>query len=258
MVMPNQEAAEGAGTEGGRRPSVVPAPSAANPEISDRPRRRTFTAPKKLRILKEVDEAAGTGEIGAILRRHGLYSSALCEWRRQREAGTLGGLTPVNADQNQPKPIRCQPNLHPPTAKMRSFAGASTAPRRSSNSKKNLPTCWGWNCRRSRHTSSPPTQPDRGTGLQAAGFGRDFGELCGTRHLARQPATQHTAPIARAQPRESPHEPAAHIAGRAAADRARSAPFCAFCRSRAGGNLCDVARRRHLSLLDQHDVSHSY
>ena len=71
----------------------MPAPIAANPEISDRPRRRTFTAPEKLRILKEADQAAGTGEIGAILRRHGLYSSALGEWRRQREAGTLGGLT---------------------------------------------------------------------------------------------------------------------------------------------------------------------
>jgi transposase-like protein len=104
--MPNQAAAEGAGTEGGRRPSVVPEPSAANPEISDRPRRRTFTAPKKLRILKEVDQAAGTGEIGAILRRHGLYSSALCEWRRQREAGTLGGLTPVKRG---PKPAGSNP-----------------------------------------------------------------------------------------------------------------------------------------------------
>ena len=66
-------------------------PSQPTPEISDRPRRRTFTAPEKLRILKEADQAAGTGEIGAILRRHGLYSSALGEWRRQREAGTLGG-----------------------------------------------------------------------------------------------------------------------------------------------------------------------
>ena len=94
MVMPNQavetQGAMGAGREGGRRPTVVPAPIAANPEISDRPRRRTFTAPEKLRILKEADQAAGTGEIGAILRRHGLYSSALGEWRRQREAGTLG------------------------------------------------------------------------------------------------------------------------------------------------------------------------
>ncbi len=45
--------------------------------------------------------AAGSGEIGAILRCHGLYSSALCEWRRQREAGTLGGLTLVKRG---PKP----------------------------------------------------------------------------------------------------------------------------------------------------------
>jgi len=73
----------------------VPAPTATNPEISDRPSRRTFTAPDKLRILKEADQAAGTGQIGAILRRHGLYSSALSEWRRQRDAGTLGALMPA-------------------------------------------------------------------------------------------------------------------------------------------------------------------
>src|SRR3984957_130690 len=97
--MPNQslgtQTAANVDTEGGRRPTVVPAPTATNPEIADRPSRRTFTAPEKLRILKEADQAAGTGEIGAILRRHGLYSSALGEWRRQREAGTLGGLTPA-------------------------------------------------------------------------------------------------------------------------------------------------------------------
>jgi transposase len=80
----------------------VPA-STANPEMSGRPGRRTFTAPENLRILKETDQAAGTGEIGAILRRHGLYSSALSEWRRQRDAGTLGALTPA----------RRGPKLHP-------------------------------------------------------------------------------------------------------------------------------------------------
>ena len=95
MVMPNQDAAVGVGTEGGRRPTVVPAPTAADPEISDRPRRRTFTAAEKLAILKEADLAAGNGAVGALLRRHGLYSSALSEWRRQREAGTLGALTPA-------------------------------------------------------------------------------------------------------------------------------------------------------------------
>ena len=99
MVMPNKVAetktAAGAGTEGGRRPTVVPAPAAVNPELSDRPKRRTFTAGEKLRILEETDRAAGTGEIGAILRREGLYSTTLTDWRRQRAAGTLGALTPA-------------------------------------------------------------------------------------------------------------------------------------------------------------------
>jgi transposase len=56
--------------------------STANPEISVRPSRRRFTAPEKLRILKEADQAASIGEIGAILHRHGLYWSALGKWRR--------------------------------------------------------------------------------------------------------------------------------------------------------------------------------
>ena len=88
-------AAAGAGTEEGRRPTVVPAPAAANPELSNRPKRRTFTAGEKLRILEETDRAAGTGDIGAILRREGLYSTTLTDWRRQRAAGTLGALTPA-------------------------------------------------------------------------------------------------------------------------------------------------------------------
>jgi transposase len=75
---------------------MVSAPAAASPELLDRPRRRTFTAQDKLRILGEVDRAAGTaGAIGAIVRREGLYSSALTDWRRQREAGAYGALSPV-------------------------------------------------------------------------------------------------------------------------------------------------------------------
>jgi transposase len=95
VVMPNQAAAVGAGTTVGLRPPSVSTPTAANPEISDRPRRRTFSAAEKVRILREADQAAGTGAIGALLRRHGLYSSALSEWRRQRDAGTLGALMPA-------------------------------------------------------------------------------------------------------------------------------------------------------------------
>ena len=99
MVMPNKVVepliAAGASTEAGRRPAVVEAPAAANPELSDRPKRRTFSAKEKLRILAEADRAAETGDIGALLRREGLYSSALTDWRRQRDAGAFEALSPA-------------------------------------------------------------------------------------------------------------------------------------------------------------------
>jgi transposase len=58
---------------------------------ADRPKRRTFTAEYKLKVLAEYD-AAEPGEKGALLRREGLYSSHLVEWRRARDAGGLDGL----------------------------------------------------------------------------------------------------------------------------------------------------------------------
>jgi len=98
MVMPlhtyEKTLARGAETEGGRRPTVVSAPLAASPELPDRPRRRTFTASDKLRILRQVDEAE-PGGIGAILRREGLYSSLLTDWRRQRDAGAYEALKAI-------------------------------------------------------------------------------------------------------------------------------------------------------------------
>src|SRR4051812_44424123 len=59
---------------------------------AERPRRRTFTAEYKQKILAEYD-AAEPGQKGALLRREGLYSSHLVEWRRARDAGVLDGLT---------------------------------------------------------------------------------------------------------------------------------------------------------------------
>src|ERR671910_874560 len=95
--MPNKvveaKVAAGAGTQEGGRPTVVPAPAATHPELSDRPNRRTFTAGEKLRILAETDHAADTGGISAILRREGLYS--LTDWRRQRDAGAFEALKPL-------------------------------------------------------------------------------------------------------------------------------------------------------------------
>jgi transposase len=83
------------GTEESRRPTVVPAPAAVDPELSKRPQRRRFTGPEKLRILAEIDRASQTGGIGSILRREGLYWSTLSRWREQRDAGVMKGLTPT-------------------------------------------------------------------------------------------------------------------------------------------------------------------
>jgi transposase len=59
---------------------MVSAPAAASPELLDRPRRRTFTAQDKLRILGEVDRAAGSpGAIGAIMRRERSVSAKIHE-----------------------------------------------------------------------------------------------------------------------------------------------------------------------------------
>ena len=65
-----------------------------DPEVSTKAKRRTFTAAYKRRILEEADGCTEPGELGALLRREGLYSSNLTTWRRQREAGGLAGLTP--------------------------------------------------------------------------------------------------------------------------------------------------------------------
>ena len=100
MLDPEIHAGAGAASSEGRRPAVVAAPAPASPEFSDRPRRRTFTAKDKLRILALTDRAADTGGIGAILRREGVYSSTLCDWRRQRDAGASGALTPVKRGPN--------------------------------------------------------------------------------------------------------------------------------------------------------------
>lgn len=65
-----------------------------NPEVRPRAQRRSYTAAYKQRILAEADAAIGSGMIGALLRREGLYSSHLTHWRQERDAGIQQGLTP--------------------------------------------------------------------------------------------------------------------------------------------------------------------
>ena len=63
-------------------------------ETLEKPERRHFTAKYKRDILVQADACHLTGEVGALLRREGLYASHLATWRKQREAGEIDGLTP--------------------------------------------------------------------------------------------------------------------------------------------------------------------
>ena len=66
--------------------------AASDPEVLAQPKRRRFTAAYKARIVEEAQRCTESGQIGALLRREGLYSSALTKWRRQYQSGALGAL----------------------------------------------------------------------------------------------------------------------------------------------------------------------
>ncbi len=85
-VEERSDEAHGAGAPVGRG---VP-----DPEVLAKPTRRQFTAEYRLRILEEADRCTDRGEIGRLLRREGLYSSHLANWRKARRRGALSGLKP--------------------------------------------------------------------------------------------------------------------------------------------------------------------
>lgn len=78
-----------------------PEPQSPNPEVAERVRRRQFTAAYKVRILREADTCEPR-QLGALLRREGLYSSHLTHWRQQRDQGLLA----VFAPQRRGRPAR--------------------------------------------------------------------------------------------------------------------------------------------------------
>jgi transposase-like protein len=77
---------------GGASASLAAPIAAPDPEVRAVAKRRSFTAAYKLAVLAEAERASGAGEIGALLRREGLYSSHLTTWRRERDAGALEAL----------------------------------------------------------------------------------------------------------------------------------------------------------------------
>lgn len=91
---PAPGASQGARRATGEAPGAGGGLDAPEPEVTEKRSRRKFTAKYKLRILKEADKCTEPGQLGALLRREGLYSSNLTTWRRQREKGLLSALAP--------------------------------------------------------------------------------------------------------------------------------------------------------------------
>jgi transposase-like protein len=77
--------------------------------VSPTPNRRRFTAAYKMKILEETDRCNHHGDIGALLRREGLYSSQLAAWRRAREQGDLAAHAAL-VQRRGPKPKQSDPS----------------------------------------------------------------------------------------------------------------------------------------------------
>ncbi len=115
MLVINQEEENKASraTEGARRASGDARDAAGrngdgpDPEVAVMASRRRFSTEYKRRIVGEADKCTKAGEVGALLRREGLYSSNLSAWRRESAAGNLGGTGLVKrGPKAQPKDVR--------------------------------------------------------------------------------------------------------------------------------------------------------
>lgn len=99
----------GAGTETVPQTDLASsAPARPDPEVREKPARRRFSADYKRRILEELDACSQPGQIGALLRREGLYSSLLSTWRRQRETALAQGLAPRKRGRKPSRDARAQ------------------------------------------------------------------------------------------------------------------------------------------------------
>ena len=93
-------------------------------EVSEKATRRKFTAKYKLRILEEADACTEPGQLGALVRREGLYGSNLTAWRKARNEGALGALAPkkrgpkvVETDPRETQIARLERDLRKATAR---------------------------------------------------------------------------------------------------------------------------------------------
>lgn len=146
----------GFGTEGGPGPTGVPtttagagarAPARPDPVVLEKASRRRFGAEYRARILREADQLTEPGQVGAFLRREGLYSSHLSVLRKQPDAGSLEALAPKRRGRKpDPKspPVEENKRLQRENAKLLRKLRWTEA---ILDVQKNSPRSWGSNCR---------------------------------------------------------------------------------------------------------------
>jgi transposase-like protein len=107
LLAPERGEPERSGGEpnGGANNPAADSPT-PDPEVSAKPPRRRFTPAYKARIVEEAQRCTESGQIGALLRREGLYSSALTQWRRQYQAGALQALKDDKRGRKRTRDVR--------------------------------------------------------------------------------------------------------------------------------------------------------
>jgi transposase-like protein len=115
--------------------------------VREKPVRRRFDAEYKAHFLREADQCTQPGQLGALLRREGLYSSHLFLWRKQRDDAALAGLVPKRRGR---KPDPNAPLVAENQRLVRENARLMRRLRRTEailDVQKNSPRSWGSNCR---------------------------------------------------------------------------------------------------------------
>ncbi len=87
---------------------IAAMPETADPEVTARAKRRSFSAAYKTKILAEVQAAAGSGNIGEILRREGIYSSTLTGWRKERDSAIHGAFSQKRGPEPKNNPFTAE------------------------------------------------------------------------------------------------------------------------------------------------------
>ena len=115
-----------------------------DPEVPEKARRRRFEAAYKLRILEEAYRATDPGAVGALLRREGLYSSHLTSWRRQRDEGSLAGLSPRRRGRKAKRKDPLAKELDKLRRENRHLAERLRQAETIIEVQKKFPSCWGF------------------------------------------------------------------------------------------------------------------